>query len=359
MRQVQEIMGLDPDPYSDEEKEKSATMRKTKSIARDMLSSSGSQDGKEMTMSRSMNAASLRLPQIKFNRKAARSIPRINKHLEDEAAEASNKVQQRLMALQDNIQNYREEYDFVVQKKSLIANRLQELKDTLKDLQRTALSATENDDALAAAIKRESEGAAKLEKVLLVHRNLDDLHILCLRHPANVPALITDLQTKIEEDSYLITEIKKRLWEQRFEKQAHTLSYKHMKNLVKEAVTMQERLLEFRYKVGSQLAQQKSEEERALSSGQDGRSTLLGYTPNKSKSNRIRKQLTEKEFENETVIPGKTSAWEQMWSVISARTGIIEPESFFDRINNRYFLYVLSNVKVFSDFFFIICGSVL
>jgi len=45
---------------------------------------------------------------------AARSIPRINKHLEDEAAEAANKVQMRLLALQDNIQNYREEYDFVV-----------------------------------------------------------------------------------------------------------------------------------------------------------------------------------------------------------------------------------------------------
>lgn len=38
----------------------------------------------------------------------------MNKHLEDEAAEAANKVQMRLLALQDNIQNYREEYDFVV-----------------------------------------------------------------------------------------------------------------------------------------------------------------------------------------------------------------------------------------------------
>ena len=35
----------------------------------------------------------------------------------------------------------------------------------------------------------------------------------------------------------------------------------------------------------------------------DGRKTQLGYTP-KSKSNRIRKQLTEKEFENEAIVPG-------------------------------------------------------
>ncbi len=36
----------------------------------------------------------------------------------------------------------------------------------------------------------------------------------------------------------------------------------------------------------------------------DGRKTQLGYTP-KSKSNRIRKQLTEKEFENEAIVPGE------------------------------------------------------
>ena len=71
-------MGMEPDPYSDEEKEKSAVMHKNKSTARDMLnfgSTSGSnsvngEEGKEM-LSRSMNAASLKLPQIKFNRKVS------------------------------------------------------------------------------------------------------------------------------------------------------------------------------------------------------------------------------------------------------------------------------------------------
>lgn len=68
-------MGMEPDPYSDEEKEKSAVMHKHKSTARDMLnfgntstSNSVGGEGKEL-LSRSMNAASLKLPQIKFNRK--------------------------------------------------------------------------------------------------------------------------------------------------------------------------------------------------------------------------------------------------------------------------------------------------
>lgn len=48
--------------------------------------------------------------------------------MEDELNLMNNKVQQRLIALQDNIANYREEYDFVVQLRSIVNKRLQDLK---------------------------------------------------------------------------------------------------------------------------------------------------------------------------------------------------------------------------------------
>ncbi|KAJ1424703.1 hypothetical protein B484DRAFT_96242, partial [Ochromonadaceae sp. CCMP2298] len=247
VRELQEIQGLELEPYSDEEKEKSATMRRSKSSQLMTLNS-------HQSTSKPMNSSAVKLPKIKFNRKAARSVPRVNKSMDDEGAEASNKVEQRMMSLQDNIQNYREEYDFLMQKRTLVNNRLQELKDTLSDLQITALSSTQFDAALDSAVEREAVGAAKLQKTLLVHRNLTDLGVLCQRHPANVPALITDLQTKIAEDKFLIVEIKKRLWEQRFERQAHQQNYRHMKNLVKEAVAMQDKLLEYRYNMRKGLA---------------------------------------------------------------------------------------------------------
>lgn len=48
--------------------------------------------------------------------------------MDDELNLMNNKVQQRLIALQDNIANYREEYDFVVQLRSIVNKRLQDLK---------------------------------------------------------------------------------------------------------------------------------------------------------------------------------------------------------------------------------------
>ena len=166
-------------------------------------------------------------------------------------------------------------------------------------------------------------------KVLLVNRNLEDLYMMCLRHPANVPAVITELQAKLEEDKYLIAEIKARLWEQNFEKQAHMLSFRQMKNLVKDAVLMQDKLLEFRFNARKQLVAQAAEDEKALASGLD----KLTTSP-KSRAMRAIKKNAEKIY-SITSSNEKTSSWEETWSLISSRTGIIEPESFFERINNR------------------------
>lgn len=297
----------------------------------------GSVGGKEM--SQSWSAEDLKLPQIKFNRKAARSIPRSTKdiHGNEIVKETTNKVQQRLDSLQDTIQNYREEYDFVVQMKSIVARRLQDQMDALTDLQRTADSTHEFDARLEEAIKREAEGQKKWDSVKTLNKNLIELSLMCDRHPANVPALITDLQNKIEQDAFLIAEIKKRLWEQKFEKQTHTINFKKMKALVQEGVRMHTELIEYRYAQQQALKQQAAEDERALLENSLHRNKLDDDSMMKA-SGRQTKQLAEKPTEEKNgkdVVQTKT--WDQTWSIISSRTGIIEPESFFQRLTNRYF----------------------
>ena len=93
-----------------------ANLRRSKSVT-------GSTD-----MSKSLSSKDMKLPKINFNRKAARSVSRVNKDTDDELNLMNNKVQQRMIALQDSIANYREEYDFVVQMKSIVGKRLQDLK---------------------------------------------------------------------------------------------------------------------------------------------------------------------------------------------------------------------------------------
>lgn len=304
----------------------------------DGTGSVGSHNASEM--SKSWSVDTFKLPKIKFNRKASRSVSRLAFQDEGEGgqdAENSSKVMQRILALQDSIQNFREEYDFLTQMKSILVRRVQELKDTLTDLKRTATSCNMYDDALEAAIAREQEAQQKLAKAKTLHKNLSNLVLMCERHPANVPALITELQDKLEQDTYLVHEIKKRLWEQRFERQAHSMNFRTVKNLVQEAVHMYNKLANYRQLYASELVTQVKEDERALASGSKSQSRRHRQVGSAAHSSPDKFALgADRDLLGGPVAQAKTQSWEETWSIISSRTGITEPEAFFQRMNNSY-----------------------
>eukprot|EP01038_Epipyxis_sp_PR26KG_P006859 gene6859-9393_t len=295
-------------------------------------------------MSQSWSVDTFKLPELKFNRKAARSVPRVKHELEGDPVNAmNNKVQERITALHDSIQSYREEYDFVVQMKSIVAKRLQDIKDSLVDLERTAESCTQFDGELAIAMKRVQDVQNKYEKEYELNKNLVNLVSIINRHPANVPALITELQTKVEQDVFLIHEIKKRLWEQKFEKQTHNLAFRHMKKLVEEAVEMHMQLLEFNTKKYSSSKKQAMDGERELTQNLTLKSnkSLNGSITNGHSKSKLRKSLDkinvdmiDKELNNVNNGIKNEKSWEEIWSFISSKTGIIEPDAFFQRMNN-------------------------
>ncbi|KAJ1432489.1 hypothetical protein B484DRAFT_429886 [Ochromonadaceae sp. CCMP2298] len=104
-----------------------------------------------------------------------------------------------------------------------------------------------------------------------------------------------------------------------------------MKNLVKEAVAMQDKLLEYRYNMRKGLANQAQEDEKSLTMATGKSTSGLG-----AKSKPLPKAANPKnDKESEAnAVPDEDRAWENTWSVISSRTGIIEPQAFFERINN-------------------------
>ena len=168
------------------------------------------------TATKGFDSKMFKLPEITFNRKAARAY--VVYLWGDDAA--ADKFAQRMQALRDDVQNYREEYDFVMQMKAGLRKRLAELSGSLETLKRSAESVHQFDDAMADAIKRDALAAEKYDSVKLLNKNLKLLSQMCDRHPANVPALIVEVEAKIEQDKFLLAEIKKRLWEQKFEADA-------------------------------------------------------------------------------------------------------------------------------------------
>ena len=283
------------------------------------------------TVTRTFNTDAFKLPVITFNRRAARSHRRVPADDTDPVAAAADKVTQRMDALHDDIQNFREECDFLMQMKHGLEKRLAELSGQLETLKRSAESVHQFDDLLNETKKRDEEASTKFNSVQLLNKNLKRLAAMCDRHPANVPALILEIEAKVEQDAYIIAEIKKRLWEQKFEQQMHQMNFKIMKFLQKKGEKMHTKLLEYRVDMKMALTLQQSGDERKLLETTQART-------GGAKAKRPKMLL------NGTARPGEgkepesggraVQGWEEMWSVISSRTGIVEPEIFFMRLTN-------------------------
>lgn len=282
------------------------------------------------TMTRTMSTASFKLPEIKFNRPAAKTMRRVpNPDAELDDGGVSDMVQRRVAALNDEIHTLRAEYDFMKQQRQVLSKRLTEVKAALTELERSESSMHMYDGALEKAIKNDANGAKKLENARLLHNNLKNLLVMCERHPAHCPAVIREVENKLEQDEYLIHEIKSRLWEQKFERQSHMSCFRQMKALVQQGVDMHTKLLEYRYEMKKHTQHQVMEDTNRLQERANSRHSFRGNNTVHQSRDPVEGDPT-----NRLELESGSNSWDRMWRVISNRTGITDPDIFFQRLNN-------------------------
>ena len=112
---------------------------------------------------------------------------------------------------------------------------------------------------------------------------------LCKRHPANIPALIAEIEWKLEQDEFLLENIRNKLREHSLEKQSCADAFKHLKSLIKEGVESHNKLLEHRYSVKKSLMYQSIEDEKKFLAIQDSASALVTADQSISRSSQPKK----------------------------------------------------------------------
>jgi hypothetical protein len=305
-----------------------------------------------MSGSKSINPNKLKLPDIKFNRRAARSLRRPNVNDEEEAGKdedrdgAPSQIELRTIALHDSIQNYREEYDFLFQQRNILRKRTYELSGVLKTLVSVGDSCHQYDDDFVAVREREEESRLKKETSLLEEQKLKDIDRLCTRHPAHMPALVFEVEEKIEQDIFLLGEIRKRLFEQYFELNTHKVAFKDMKKLAAEKNNMQDKLLNLRYdgqRAMTQRAQSdmaatqqaandvRAKDERKLKSTRDKNSRALRRRMSTLQDNELNMSQSFT-MTNEQSGELELTPINLVLDMIAARTGLSDPDVFFERV---------------------------
>ena len=116
---------------------------------------------------------------------------------------------------------------------------------------------------------------------------------LCNRHPANIPALITEIEWKLEQDEYLLESIRNKLRQHSLEKQTCVDAFKHLKSLIKEGVESHTKLLEHRYSVKKSLMYQSIEDEKKFLAIQDSGSAPVTADQSTRKSSLSKKVVVQ------------------------------------------------------------------
>eukprot|EP00607_Mallomonas_marina_P010222 CAMPEP_0182421964 /NCGR_PEP_ID=MMETSP1167-20130531/7553_1 /TAXON_ID=2988 /ORGANISM="Mallomonas Sp, Strain CCMP3275" /LENGTH=1186 /DNA_ID=CAMNT_0024599637 /DNA_START=36 /DNA_END=3596 /DNA_ORIENTATION=+ len=277
----------------------------------------------------SASASTFGLPEIKFNRKAARTMRRVVGDDLSDPDVAADKVTRRLVALQDEIQSLREEYDFISGQKNTLAKRLDSVKLHHRELLLLDGEGKDYEKELSDVIQRDEELVKKMARKKTINMNLQRVILMCDRHPPDNPAVISDVENKLKQDAFLIKEIKSRLYEQEFERQSHIASFRRMKALVQEGRDMYTKLLDYRYGMKRYIQNQNAEDARVIQQRISKQSTNKGLSQSAHKMGSVEGEVVEGSGRE-----SKADTWQQTWQIISQRTGITDPDIFFQRQNN-------------------------
>jgi len=277
----------------------------------------------------SANATSLSLPELKFNKKAAKTMRKIVGGEANDPEAGAEIVARRMLGLQDKIQGLREEYDFICGQKNALVKRLDAVKVHHKELCLLGSEGEEYDKLLEDLIAKTEDIAKKHSRKKVVNSNLQRVTLMCERHPPESGAIISDVENKLKQDEFIIREIKSRLYEQDFERQSHIVSFRRMKTLVQDGRDMYTKLLDYRYGMKRYLQNQNAEDQRVILARAAKSASSKSHSSNAHKLG-----SNEGEVPEGSEVAAKADNWQQTWQIISMRTGITDPDIFFQRQNN-------------------------
>jgi hypothetical protein len=121
--------------------------------------------------------------------------------------------------------------------------------------------------------------------------------------------------------------------EQSFERQSCHVNFRSMRSLVKQSLEMHTQLLEYRYRMKEHLEQATEADARMLTD------KVLQQTSAVAHSHNMRRhQHTQPAAADEKLVERARQAgqWRETWAFISMRTGITDPDVFFQGFKNRY-----------------------
>jgi hypothetical protein len=305
------------------------------------------EEEEENTMSLSSKTILPRLP----GPKAAASISLLAGQDDDRHMAYAAKVS----LLRRHVANYRTEADMLSRQRNILKQQMDRLMDECDDLDKLEQSVSDGAGYLGRLNNKNDKMNNQQANADLLSRNYRCVLLMCERHPPRSDVLVEDLENQMKQDEVIIDAVQKRLRTAMFESSRTEASAQELLDAMEENSRIQHEILENLHTQREQLWNEKENVKQRMKKRQLIEKDVAGDM-GKGQEARLQKKdvsVSMKQVHREQQnrkMSDSMAKWDKLWKTINERTGIADPQVFFEKFHNRDTLEVqMEEMKLASE----------
>ncbi|CAM9350220.1 unnamed protein product, partial [Phaeothamnion confervicola] len=173
------------------------------------------------------------------------------------------------------IQGFRGELDLLVQHRAALDRKLAAATDDAREMDVLESAQTTGEGRVAALRAERARVDAAQAAARRLARNFRAVLLMGDRHPAHCPPLVEELEIKLSQDRRLVTEIRRRLAEECYEKTAYRIDYAGMRAAVRQMAALQRSLVDARLRQHEALQRSNADDSERMALEAAAAATML------------------------------------------------------------------------------------
>jgi hypothetical protein len=246
----------------------------------------------------------------------------------------------KVALLEQHVSNYRAELDTMVRQRNLLKQTFQKLSDEAEDLDKMEEAAGESEVYCDKLEKRLAKMKQQQAQADLLSRNYRCVLLMCERHPPRSDVLIEDLENQMTQDEIIIRAVAQRLQTAQYESHATEQNALKLHEVIDQNDGIHNKMLNTLQEQHEALWKDQESNRKRAKKRAHIEKEIAGDMGIKSEQRLAKKDVAmsikqmHREQQNKK-INDQMHKWDKLWKTINEKTGIADPQVFFEKFHNR------------------------
>ena len=246
----------------------------------------------------------------------------------------------KVQMLQQHVANYRSQLDTFVRQRNVLKQSAQKLQDQADEMVKLEAAAEEGENYKGGLQKRVKKLRQNQANADLLSRNYRCLLLMCERHPPGSDVLIEDLESQMKQDEIIVKAVAQRLQTAQHESHATRQDAQRLLEVIEKNADIHHQMLDTLHMQHQTLWKDHHSNRKRAKKRAHIEKEVAGDMGIKSEQRLAKKDVAmsikqmHREQQNKK-IHDQMHKWDKLWKTINEKTGIADPQVFFEKFHNR------------------------